>query len=47
MIALILIGVFTGKFLDKLFNTNIIFTTASTLFSVGLSLYVALKDFIK
>lgn len=47
MIAVILMGVFIGKFLDKLFQSNIIFTTILTLFFVGLSLYIALKDFIK
>lgn len=47
MIAVILIGVFLGKFLDRLLNTKIVFTTISTLFFVGMSLYIALKDFIK
>ena len=47
MIALILIGVLLGKFLDNFFETNIIFTTILTLVFVGFSLYIALKDFIK
>ena len=47
MIVLILIGAFLGKWLDSKFESGVVFTAISTLFFVGISLYVSLKDFIK
>lgn len=47
MIALIVIGALLGKWLDNKFETGVILTTFSTLLFVALSLYVALKDFVK
>lgn len=47
MIALIVIGALLGKWLDNKFETGVILTTFSTLLFVAISLYVALKDFVK
>jgi hypothetical protein len=47
MIAIILVGVFGGLYLDKLFNFSFpVFTLPFSLIFVGLAIYIAIKDFI-
>jgi len=48
MIVVIGLGVFGGQFLDKKFSLKPPwFTLALSLFSVGLAIYLAIKDFIQ
>ncbi len=45
MAAIMLGGVFLGKYLDKYFETeSAIFTAFLAIFSVGIALYLTLKD---
>lgn len=47
MIFVIVLGVVLGKFLDKKFDTGVIFTAICSLLFVSASIYLVLKDFIK
>jgi F0F1-type ATP synthase assembly protein I len=47
MIAIILAGVFGGKFLDKFLDTRFIFTVILSFSSVILAIYFVVKDLIK
>lgn len=47
MMAIIALGVWGGVEADKALNTTPLFTLLLSLFSVGIALYHALKDFIK
>ena len=47
MIAIILIGVFSGQKLDQKYNRNSLFTIILTTISVIFAMYFAIKDFIK
>lgn len=47
MLAVILIGLGIGKFLDKQLDTTNIFTAISTVLAVTASIYLSIKDFIK
>jgi len=46
MLAIILIGVFGGIYLDKWLHTKNIFTLILSLISVVAAIFVAIKDFI-
>ncbi len=48
MIIIIVAGVFGGFYLDDYLGLNIpVFTLAFSLISVGIAIYLAVKDFIK
>jgi F0F1-type ATP synthase assembly protein I len=47
MIAIIIVGVLGGRFLDKTFDFQFpVFTLPLTIIFVGLAIYIAIKDFI-
>jgi hypothetical protein len=47
MIAVIMVGIFGGRFLDHLCGFHFpVFTLPLSLIFVGLAIYIAIKDFI-